>query len=143
MPPMIARAVEYTGFFSWYFLQWRHENELILIWRFGIDLKSFIANRDSHAARQDVIVIVHYLFPRTAIDHGLIALDARSFLAFVSSNCDGTKLNPFYRLIRLGTEVFNTEAIELCIFEGSKKRFFEKGTGNTATPESWIVGKMP
>ena len=73
---MIARAVEDTGFFQRYLLSRRDENELILIWRFGIDLKGFLANRHPHAARQDVIVVVHYSFPRTAIDHRLIALDA-------------------------------------------------------------------
>jgi len=139
---MIARAVEDTGFFQRYPLSWRNENELILIWRLGIDLESFLANRHPHAARQDVIVVVHYSFPRAAIDHGLIAFNACSFFAFVGSDCDGPKLNPFHSLIRLGTKIFNAQAIELRIFEGLKKFFFKEGTGNTATPESWIVGKM-
>ena len=80
---MIARAVEDTGFFQRHLLSRRDENELILIWRFGIDLKGFLANRHPHAARQDMIVVVHNLLPRTAVDHGLIALDARPFFAFV------------------------------------------------------------
>ena len=65
-----------------------------------------------------------------------------SFFSFVGCDCDGTKLNPFHSLIRLGTEVFNADAVELRVFEGLKKLFFKEGTGNTATPECWIVGKM-
>ena len=136
---MIARTVEGTGFFERHLLSRRDENELIFIWCFGIDLKGFLANCHPHAARQDVVVIVHNLLPRTAIDDRLIALYAGSFFSFVGRDCDGTKLNPFHSLIRHGTEVFNAEAIELRVFEGLKKRFFKKGTGNTATPERWII----
>ena len=73
---MIARTVEDTGFFERHLLSRRDENELILIWWFGIDLEGFLANRHPHAARQDVVVIVHHLLPRTAINDRLIALDA-------------------------------------------------------------------
>src|SRR4249920_4158466 len=102
---LIAGAVEDTSFFRRYLLSRRDESELILIWRFGIDLEGFLANRHPHAARQDVIVVVHYSLPRTAIDHGLIAIDAGPFFAFEGCDCDGTKLNPFHSLIRLGPKI--------------------------------------
>src|SRR5690349_19529271 len=100
MALVVARAVESPRLFPSYFLMWRYENKLVLVGRLGVDLKSFFAHGHARATLQRVAVIVHDSFPRTAVNHRLITLDARSFFALVGGNGDSAKLDALDNLVR-------------------------------------------
>jgi len=92
---MIARAIEDARLFCRHLLPRRHEDELVLIRRFGIEFKGLLAHSNARSARQDVIIVIHHLFPWTAINHSLITLDTRSLFSLVGCDRDGAELDTF------------------------------------------------
>src|SRR5579875_3522782 len=92
-----------------------------------VDTISLLAHRHRLAAHQRVPVIVFDLAPWTAVNHGMIAVPARAFLALHGTDCDRSELDSLHGAPWLGVALDDLDTVKARLLKcGQKGALFHR-----------------
>jgi len=139
LAPNVPATVKWPRRLHGNFFPRRDQNELILVRRLGANVIGLIANSDPCPPWEGMLVVIHHLFPRAAVDHRVVPFYARPFLPFVGGQGDRAKLNPLDGLIGFRWHFLNMNPIKTKRFKSTHQFLFLKGTGDTPAPQNRIL----
>src|SRR6266566_8199235 len=91
---------------------------------FLVKVVGLVANGITLSALHPMIVVIEHFLERTAINHGLIALETFALFPFERLDRYGTKLDPLHRPPRIRIALENLDSVKPSGFESGEKTFF-------------------
>ena len=99
LAPNVPATVKWPRLFHGNFFPGRDQNELILVRRLGANFIGLVANSDPRPPWEGMLVVIHHLLPRAAVDHRVVPFYTRPFLPFIGGQGNRVKFNPLDGLI--------------------------------------------
>src|SRR6266480_2022863 len=139
MPQRSTRAIEWLRLGRRYVDNRIDQFEKLTIRRLFVKIVSLVANRVTLAAFHSMIVVIKHFLERSAINHGLIALETFALFPFEHLDRYGTKLDPLHRPPRIRIALENLDSVKPSVVKSGEETFFSKRTGNAAAPKLRIL----
>src|SRR6266849_5670876 len=139
MPNRVARAVECGRLFRRDRLQGRNGNYVLRIGGVRVDAESLFVYGHRLAAHKRMAVVVLAPAPRPAIDNGLVAIEAGSFLAFHGPDGDRAEFDALDRLPGRHVALQDLYPVEPGLLEGMEEFPLLQRTRNASAPQLWII----
>ena len=90
-------------------------------------MESFVTCRRANAPMVNMTVVVFYLFEWSAIDNGLITLEARPLFTLIRNNGDRAEFDSLDRAPRFGLPFGNFDPMETRVFERLQEQILAEG----------------
>ena len=112
MPQRSTRAIEWLRLGRRYVDNRIDQFEKLTIRRLFVKIVSLVANGITLAAFHPMIVVIEHFLERTALNHGLIALETFALFPFERLDRYGTKLDPLHRPPRIEIAFENLDSVK-------------------------------